>query len=150
MSNLEFKCTSCGKTLRCSPLMLGKSISCPACQSNINLPSSSGPEPGPEGQPSAQPAVQMTETAKKVELHSYTVRAADGATSALVCGILGLFCFGVILGPVAIAQGIGAIKQIDANPKNFTGRGMATAGLVLGCIDLIGFAIGILMMISRR
>ena len=52
------------------------------------------------------------------------------AITSLVCGILGFFCCGVILGIVAIVTGI------IAKDKGYKGA-MATVGFVLGIISLI-------------
>jgi hypothetical protein len=60
---------------------------------------------------------------------------------ALGTGIASLpCCFMLILGPVSIVLGAMALSQINQNPKQ-GGRGLATAGIVLGCISLV---IGIL------
>lgn len=58
------------------------------------------------------------------------------ATGSLVCGIIGLFFCGLILGIIAIVLGTGAKKAMQQS-GNFDGQGMATAGVVLGIIDLI-------------
>ena len=64
---------------------------------------------------------------------------APGAVSALVFGILGLFFCGVIFGIVAI------VKSRESQPyrgdPRYKGFGMATAGMVLGIIDLVFWAI---------
>lgn len=57
-------------------------------------------------------------------------QASKTATSSLVCGIVGLFVAGIILGIVAIAQGNKA-KQLGYQ------GGKATAGIVLGIIDIV-------------
>ena len=57
-------------------------------------------------------------------------QASKTATSSLVCGIIGLFVAGIILGIVAIAQGNKA-KQLGYQ------GGKATAGIVLGIIDIV-------------
>ena len=57
-------------------------------------------------------------------------QASKTATSSLVCGIIGLFVAGIILGIVAIAQGNKA-KQLGYQ------GGKATAGIVLGLIDIV-------------
>src|SRR5262249_3904351 len=54
------------------------------------------------------------------------------ATASLVCGILGLFT--CLLGIPAIIFGVIAKKQIRRSHGMETGRGMATAGIVLGSI----------------
>jgi uncharacterized protein DUF4190 len=59
---------------------------------------------------------------------------------ALVLGILGLLCCG-ILGVPAIILGKQAQNEIDRSGGAQTGRGMATAGFVLGILALIGVVI---------
>lgn len=58
------------------------------------------------------------------------------AVAALVCGIVGFFFFGVILGTVAIIMGYRARNEIRANPLQFKGDGLARAGLILGVVDV--------------
>ena len=56
---------------------------------------------------------------------------------ALGTGIASLPCCGLlILSPVSIVLGAMALSQINQNPKQ-GGRGLATAGIVLGCISLV-------------
>ena len=69
---------------------------------------------------------------------------APGAVASLVCGIIGLFLFGVILGIIAISMSMKAKRAIAADPM-YGGGGLATAGLVLGIIDLIGFVVVLMM-----
>jgi len=71
---------------------------------------------------------------------------APGATASVVCGILGLFILGFVLGPVAIAKANAARKQIAEHPERYSGAGLATAGTVLGVIDIVGALIGIVAM----
>ena len=70
------------------------------------------------------------------------------ATAAIALGIFGLFTCG-FLGIVALILGIVAKKKIDANPQIYTGGGQATAGIVLGLIDLVLMMI-ILVALSRN
>ncbi len=65
---------------------------------------------------------------------------APGATASLVYGILGFFICGVIFGILAIVKSKEARDLIASNPR-YQGGGMATAGLVLGIIDLIAWVI---------
>ena len=74
---------------------------------------------------------------------------APGATAALVCGIIGLFICGVILGIVAIVKGNEAKRAIASDPT-YGGGGMATAGIVLGILDLVGWAIILMMRLSAH
>jgi len=61
-------------------------------------------------------------------------RSLGKATASMVCGIIGLLCFSIILGPVALGLGISAKSEIDRNPGMYTNRGQAQAGFVLGII----------------
>ncbi len=62
------------------------------------------------------------------------------ATTSLVLGIVGVVACGFIAGIPAIIVGRQAQREIDASNGWLTGRGMATAGIVLGWIE-IGIAI---------
>ncbi|KND42921.1 MULTISPECIES: DUF4190 domain-containing protein [Streptomyces] len=59
------------------------------------------------------------------------------AIASLVSGIIGIFLFNVILGPVAIV--LGAVGMRQAATKG--GGGMAKAGVILGVVDLVIFAV---------
>jgi len=59
------------------------------------------------------------------------------AAWALGTGIASMpCCVTFILSPVSIVLGVMALSQINQNPKQ-GGRGLATAGIVLGCISLV-------------
>jgi hypothetical protein len=59
----------------------------------------------------------------------------EEAASALKYAIIGIFCFGIILEPIAIAKGFKAKKLIAENPR-LTGEGKATAAIIIGFIFL--------------
>ncbi len=59
--------------------------------------------------------------------------------ASLVLGILGLFRYGLLLGPLAIIFGIIGLNR--------EGRGMALAGLILGIIDIILWLVLILLIL---
>jgi uncharacterized Tic20 family protein len=65
------------------------------------------------------------------------VEAEKASQVSLICGIVGLFLFGIILGPIAIVQATKAEKLGKA----------ATAGKVLGWIDTIFGVLGIIVFI---
>jgi uncharacterized protein DUF4190 len=71
------------------------------------------------------------------------------ANEALTYGIVGMFCFGIVLGPVAISKALKAKKMISMNPR-LAGSGKATAGLVLGILALVFWVIGIATRVSNR
>ncbi|MEV0980157.1 DUF4190 domain-containing protein [Streptomyces sp. NPDC049915] len=66
------------------------------------------------------------------------------AIAGLVCGIVGVFFAGVILGPLAIVFGAVGLRQAPVK-----GGGMAKAGVVLGIIDLIIFVVLISLAASH-
>jgi len=70
------------------------------------------------------------------------------AAWALGTGIASVSCcFVPILSPVSIVLGAMALSQINQNPKQ-GGRGLATAGIVLGCISLVMGILGWLVWFS--
>lgn len=93
-----------------------------------------GPPYGP-GQPYGQPPYgQPQQTSTK-------------AIVALVLGILGLVGCGIIAGIPAFFVGRNAVKEIDASGGSLGGRGMGTAGWVLGLIEIVLGVIGIIVLI---
>ena len=67
---------------------------------------------------------------------------------ALVLGILSLVCCGLFAGIPAIILGKQAQKEIDASGGLQTGRGMATAGFVLGIISIVFSIIYIILSLT--
>ena len=76
------------------------------------------------------------------------MRPCEEASEALKYAIIGIFCFGIILGPMAISKALKAKKQIEADPR-LTGSGKATAALTIGVIDTIFWALGLLARFSQ-
>src|SRR3954454_22139197 len=59
------------------------------------------------------------------------------AIASLVVSLVGILCFGVVTGLVGIGLGVTARGRIDRDPT-LKGRGIATAGVILGpCVFLI-------------
>jgi hypothetical protein len=58
------------------------------------------------------------------------------AIVSLVTGILSIICCGAFAGIPAIITGYLAKNNINANPDQYTGRGMATAGMIMGGISI--------------
>ena len=65
---------------------------------------------------------------------------------ALVLGILGLLCCGFFTGIPALILGKQAQSEIDASGGQQTGRGMATAGFILGIISIVWGIIGVILL----
>jgi hypothetical protein len=73
---------------------------------------------------------------------------APGAVKSLVVGIIGLVVCGIVLGPIAISSANKA-KEAMANDPSLGGEGLATAGKILGVLDIVGFAIAVLIRLSN-
>jgi hypothetical protein len=63
------------------------------------------------------------------------------ANDALTYSIIGVFCFGIILEPIAISKALKAKKMIEMNPR-LTGSGKATAALIIGIVGLVLWVLG--------
>ena len=77
-----------------------------------------------------------------------TTMECPQATTALKYAIIGLFCFGFVLGPLAIKNALEAKKIIALSP-GMTGDGKATAALVIGVVDVLFFVIGMVIRVSN-
>src|SRR4030095_3701036 len=62
--------------------------------------------------------------------------ACEEAGKALTYAIIGIFCVGFILGPMAIAKAMEARRLIAEDPR-LTGLAKANVGLVLGIMALL-------------
>ena len=69
--------------------------------------------------------------------------ASKDARNALIMGIVGILCFGLILGILAYQKANQAIETIDTYEVAKDKRGLATAAKVIGIIDIVGWAIGL-------
>lgn len=89
---------------------------------------------GPPNQPPGPPPYQQP----------YQPRPqAEGATTALVLGLLGLLLCQV-LSPFAWMQGNKALQRIAESNGGLEGEGMAKAGQILGIIGTILLGLGVL------
>jgi uncharacterized protein YqgC (DUF456 family) len=70
------------------------------------------------------------------------------AVASMICGIVSLFFFGIILGPIAICLGVSAKNKIKENPQALTGGCQATAGIVTGSIAVALWVIFILLWVA--
>ena len=66
------------------------------------------------------------------------------AIAAMVCGIVGIFIANLWLGIIALSLGIAAKNKLKIFPEQ-KGKGMATAGIVLGIIDLALAVLGFII-----
>lgn len=72
---------------------------------------------------------------------------ASEAQTAMIVSIIGIFCFGIVLGPVGLALGISARRKMRAS-GNMQGEGMAIAAIVIGSIIVGLMVLGILAVVA--
>ena len=70
--------------------------------------------------------------------------AADDAKQALIMSIVGIFCFGFILGFLAFRKANNALEIIDIYNVAQEKRGMATAAKIIGIVDIVLWGLGII------
>jgi hypothetical protein len=90
------------------------------------------------------PAPELPAVAAPVATEARTSRKA---TWALVSGIVGLIVAPLLFATVAIALGVVAKNEMDQDPQ-LQGQGQATAGIVLGVIGLLVFAVVLVTTMS--
>lgn len=78
-------------------------------------------------------------------MHDYTHPPPTHSLAwvSLIASITGLTIFPTIGSIVGLIAGYAARKEILANPEQFSGDGMATAGIVIGWLGFAVYAIGI-------
>jgi len=79
-----------------------------------------------------------------------TKRSEGMAIASMITGIAGLLlagCFGPIPGIVAVVLGLIALSQIKKSPEKFGGKPYATAGVIIGAVSILFYALILLWMI---
>ena len=69
------------------------------------------------------------------------------ANEALIYSIVGIFCFGIILEPVALMKASKARKMIALNPR-LQGSGKVTAATIIASIALVLWILGMIARIA--
>ena len=70
------------------------------------------------------------------------------ANEALTYAIVGIFCFGIILEPIALVKASKARKMIQLNPR-LTGSGKVTAATIIAVVALILWVLSIFVRVSQ-
>ena len=99
-------------------------------------PPSQPEEQNTDDLPSSQVVVIAVPT-NTAETPRIDKEASCMAISSLVLGIIAIFIFGIILGPLAVILGALASKNISENPETLKGDCQATAGITCGVIVVI-------------
>ena len=98
--------------------------------------------PSPQVSSSGNPFASPMQVERVKYPHSRGFSRDHNGVTIMVLGIVGFFCFGIVLGPVAWAMGASELKAIKRGEVNPDGQGMVTAGYVLGiivtCMHLLG------------
>ena len=82
-------------------------------------------------------------------------QVADGnmtceeAGKALTYAIIGIFCFGIIFGPMAISKAVEARRLIREDPR-LMGLAKANVALILGTLVLILWVLGMIARAKAR
>jgi hypothetical protein len=124
----------------------------PAGQPNFNLPGSYQ-APAPPAPASYPPP--LAPSWQPPPPPGYAVVPQQGlAVAALILGIFTVtfgWCYvGFVTGPIAIVLGIISLVQIKNNPERHTGKPMAIAGIVMGAVYFLLWAVFILIAILMQ
>lgn len=134
---IRYTCPHCNTQLESPDSMAGQAQVCASCNGTATVPqlSTSAPPAQAGGAPYTGPAPARLQN-------------APGAVGSMVCGIIGLIVCGIVLGIVALVLGTKAKGHISRAPGQYGGSGMATAGIVLGILDIVFAVIALIIMIA--
>ncbi len=85
---------------------------------------------------------------KKVRPETFTNKK-NVSVGGMVCGIIGFFIAGIIMGTIAIVSGIVGLNKIRKYPNRYKGKGFAISSLVLGVIDIVGLIIILAVLLKK-
>ena len=91
----------------------------------------------------------MVLAGKNPQPPEHDLRPCPEADEALKYAIIGIFCFGIILEPIAISKALKAKKLIEADPR-LSGMGKANTALGISIAALILWVLGVISRFSRR
>ena len=76
--------------------------------------------------------------------------AASEAKTALIFSIIGIFCFGFIFGFLAVRKANQVIETIDTYEVAQDKRGLAMTAKIIGIIDIVLWAAGLVLRVFLR
>jgi hypothetical protein len=97
-----------------------------------------------QGQPYCGACKAMAVSATPLAYEAATIPCKE-ANEALTYAIIGIFCFGIILEPIALVKASKAKKMMALNPR-LSGSGKVTAAYVIAIIGLVLWVLG---MVAR-
>ena len=153
-------CPRCNHAIINDASMAGQVVACPGCGGQVRLPAAAD-EP-PDAAPAAEddnpyrsPAAALGTGPAGYGGYPSVLgrrRECSDAGTALTLAIVGIFCAGIILHPIALYLAISAHRKIARHPQ-LTGSGKATAALVISVIflglTLLAFALQILLILAE-
>lgn len=80
-------------------------------------------------------------------LEAKSKEAASDAKTALILSIVGVFCFGFILGIIAYKKAANAIEIIDIYEVARDQRSLAVGAKILSIFDIVGWVIALIARI---
>jgi hypothetical protein len=78
-------------------------------------------------------------------LEAKAKEASDDARNALIMAVIGVFCFGFILGFLAFRKANNALEIIKLYEVAQEKHTIAMIAKVLGIIDIVGWAVGLVL-----
>lgn len=85
------------------------------------------------------PKSQSPRSSPKSEGEPIQKRLEVMALMSMLFGITGLFIAAIVFGLMALIFGFISFMKFSASPREFGGRGMAIAGIIIGALDVIIF-----------
>lgn len=154
-----FTCPSCQRTIA-AQVPGGTRVQCPLCQQVVTVPDAPGGptfNTTPTGPAPANPFPGAAPNAGGYgpagfgpppvpQNYGYvmpgSIPNSGMAVAAMVCGIIGILgvCMwgaGAVIGLVALGLGIAGVVQINRQPQQLRGKGMAISGIVLGSLSMV-------------
>jgi hypothetical protein len=96
--------------------------------------------------------IQATETEPPpaaVTLPATPAQVNTLAMAGLICGIIGFFFFGMVLGPAGIVLGAIALFRIHSSRGRQGGKGLAIAAIVISAISFIGALVVVIFYLPQ-
>ena len=81
------------------------------------------------------------------QINNNAGKTNPSAIAGFVCSLVGLLISGIFMGIIAISLGVSAKKHIEIF-KDEKGKGLATAAIVIGIIDIVGAIISIILNVA--